>query len=90
MFKKSPMKRAKLAMMKRNALIAAGNVKAEADHASLRGQVEALAEDETPEEMVRGTAAVVSKRWATRTFLGDSSGPASRGGADRRAGPWRR
>ena len=63
MFRKSPMKRAKLAMMKRNALIAAGNVKAGADHASLRGRVEALAADETPGEMVRDTAAVVLKRW---------------------------
>ena len=63
MFRTSPMKRAKLAMMKRNALIAAGNVKGGADHASLRGRVEALAEDETPGEMVRGTAAVVLKRW---------------------------
>ncbi len=63
MFRKSPMKRAKLAMMKRNALIAAGNVKGGADHASLRGRVEALAGDETSGEMVRGTAAVVSKRW---------------------------
>ena len=63
LFRKSPMKRAKLAMMKRNALIAAGNVKGGADHASLRGRVEALAVDETSGEMVRGTAAVVSKRW---------------------------
>ncbi len=90
MFRTSPMKRAKLAMMKRNALIAAGNVKGGADHASLRGRVEALAEDETPGEMVRGTAEVVSKRWGTRVFLADSSDPASRGGADRRAGPCRR
>jgi len=61
MFRKSPMKRAKLAMMKRNALIAAGNVTLKSDPTSLRSQGEALARDESECEMVRTTAEVVLK-----------------------------
>ncbi len=61
MFRTSPMKRAKLAMMKRNALIAAGNVKGNADCNALRAQIEAIAQDESECEIVRTTAEVVLK-----------------------------
>ncbi|MCH8261075.1 MAG: tRNA epoxyqueuosine(34) reductase QueG [Planctomycetes bacterium] len=59
MFRKSPMKRAKLPMMKRNALIAAGNVLVNADGNALRAQIEAIAQDESECEIVRTTAEVV-------------------------------
>ncbi|MCH8314832.1 MAG: tRNA epoxyqueuosine(34) reductase QueG, partial [Planctomycetes bacterium] len=59
MFRTSPMKRAKLPMMKRNALIAAGNVKANSDCNALRAQIEAIAQDESECEIVRTTAEVV-------------------------------
>ncbi len=61
MFRKSPMKRAKLAMMKRNALIAAGNVLVNSDCNALRAQIEAIAQDESECEIVRTTAEVVLK-----------------------------
>jgi len=51
------MKRAKLGMMKRNALIAAGN----ADDAALRVRIDATAHDESECELVRTTAEVVLK-----------------------------
>jgi epoxyqueuosine reductase len=67
-FAKSAMKRAKLWMMKRNALIAAGNrLKTTRDDALLR-RVEALAHDESEHDVVRETACAVLDR------LGDQSG----------------
>ena len=61
-FVRSAMKRAKLPMMKRNALIAAGNALANADRPSLRRRLEALAGDPAESEMVRETARAVVKR----------------------------
>ena len=60
-FTKSSMKRAKLGLMKRNALIAAGNVSAKSDCNALRAQIEAMAHDESESEIVRTTAEVVLK-----------------------------
>ena len=61
-FTRSPMKRAKLSMMKRNALIAAGNVLVKSDRDALRTQIDAVAHDESECEIVRTTAAVVLRR----------------------------
>jgi epoxyqueuosine reductase QueG len=59
-FTRSAMKRARLAMMKRNAIIAAGNALARADHPPLRARLTALATDDTEDELVRATAAMVT------------------------------
>jgi epoxyqueuosine reductase len=61
-FASSAMKRATLAMMKRNALIAAGNVLAARGHAELEARVRAIAEDQTEPALVRETAAAVVAR----------------------------
>jgi epoxyqueuosine reductase len=61
-FGRSAMKRAKLAMMKRNALIAAGNVLADRDDPALRARIEVLAGDAGAEAIVRETAATVLRR----------------------------
>ncbi|MDY7110064.1 MAG: tRNA epoxyqueuosine(34) reductase QueG [Planctomycetota bacterium] len=61
-FTRSAMKRSKLAMMKRNALIAAGNTLAKHDEPALRARIEALAEDAKEDAMVRETAAAVLRR----------------------------
>jgi epoxyqueuosine reductase len=61
-FVRSAMKRAKLAMMKRNALIVAGNVLAERDDAKLLARVEQLANDPDEDEIVRRTARTVLSR----------------------------
>ena len=53
---KSALKRIKLDMWKRNALIAAGNVLLARDEPALRHQVEFLAADEAQPELVRQTA----------------------------------
>jgi epoxyqueuosine reductase len=55
-FTSTAMKRANLAMMKRNALIAAGNVLARGGDAGLLARLEVLARDPAEEEMVRRTA----------------------------------
>lgn len=61
-FTKSAMKRAKLAMMKRNALIAAGNAMREQPHGGLLSRIQELAKDQREPELVRATAAVVLRR----------------------------
>jgi len=65
-FARSALKRAKLSMMKRNAIIVAGNVLMESDHPALRARIEALADDESEDELVRETAAVTLRRLAGR------------------------
>jgi epoxyqueuosine reductase len=64
-FARSAMKRAKLAMMKRNALIAAGNALAEADRPALRQRVEAIADDPAEDDQVRSAARDVIARLET-------------------------
>ncbi|UCD75615.1 MAG: tRNA epoxyqueuosine(34) reductase QueG [Phycisphaerales bacterium] len=58
-FTKSAMKRARLEMMKRNALIAAGNALAAADQPALLARIESLARDDSEPQMVRDTAVAV-------------------------------
>jgi epoxyqueuosine reductase len=53
---RSAMKRAKLAMMKRNAVVIAANMLAKQDAPDLRSRIEAIAEDPNEEQMVRATA----------------------------------
>jgi epoxyqueuosine reductase len=65
-FARSAMKRAKLAMMKRNALIVAGNILAKSDYSALRARLEALADDEREDELVRETAAAALRQLAGR------------------------
>lgn len=63
-FEGSAMKRARLDMMKRNALIVAGNMLGRAEDPPLRQRIEELAADQTESEMVRETAAVTLERIA--------------------------
>lgn len=58
-FTGSSMKRAKLAMMKRNAVICAGNALRENENAALRTRIEAIAADPAEDDLVRHTAQVV-------------------------------
>ena len=55
----SAMKRAKLAMMKRNAIIAAGNAMKRAGEPALRRRIESIAADPQEDAMVRDTARTV-------------------------------
>ncbi len=57
----SAMKRAKLAMMKRNAIIVAANVLARGDEPALRRRIEAIALDADEDDLVRRTARSVLK-----------------------------
>lgn len=68
-FQGSALKRMKLEMIKRNALIAAGNVLRQRDVPSLRQRIEALAADEQEHPLVRETAKQVLRE-SSRT--GDS------------------
>lgn len=61
-FSGSAMKRATLAMMKRNALIAAGNALAKEDDPPMRMRLAEIAEDVAEPEMVRETARAVLAR----------------------------
>ena len=55
-FAGSALKRAKLGMMKRNALIAAGNALRSGDHPALQARIEEIAGDAGEDDMVRRTA----------------------------------
>ncbi len=61
-FVKSPMKRAKLPQMKRNAVIVAGNKLREEDDPVLRERIEEIAEDHEEADTVRETARQVLDR----------------------------
>jgi epoxyqueuosine reductase len=61
-FLRSPMKRANLAMMKRNALIAAGNALRERELPELRRRIAELAGDPSEDPMVRQTASATLSR----------------------------
>jgi len=74
-FRSSPMKRASLAMMKRNALIVAGNALAAADDPALLARVLALASDESESPMVRTTAAQVLARLSAKESPSGRAGP---------------
>jgi epoxyqueuosine reductase len=65
-FTRSALKRATLAMMKRNALVAAGHALALADRPALRRRVEAVAADPAEDAMVRATARAVVTRLTGR------------------------
>jgi epoxyqueuosine reductase len=61
-FTKSALKRIKLEMIKRNALIVAGNVLAK--KSDVKRQIESLANDESESELVRATARQVIAGWS--------------------------
>lgn len=79
-FTVSAMKRAKLEMMKRNALIAAGNVLRRREAPALRERIAALAENPGESELVRTTARQVLSSLAERPApdAGPRSGPGAR------------
>lgn len=61
-FTRSAMKRAKLPMMKRNAIIVAGNALRERSDDSLQSRIEEIAQDDSEDDVVRETAQVVLQR----------------------------
>ncbi len=61
-FESSALKRARLDMMKRNALIAAANGLAERENPSLRARIDQIAQDPAEPELVRSTAQQVIDR----------------------------
>jgi epoxyqueuosine reductase len=65
-FTRSAMKRANLAMIRRNALIVAGNSLQEREDSALRSRVEQIAADESEESMVRQTACQVLRQLVAR------------------------
>ncbi len=66
-FAKSSMKRAKLNMMKRNALIAAGNALRHTANEALRLRIESLANDPAEDPLVRNTARTVLQSLTPKT-----------------------
>lgn len=72
-FERSTLKRIKLAQLKRNALIAAGNALVHRDEPALRTRIESLAVDPGEEELVRTTASQVLARIGGRTRSNSSS-----------------
>jgi epoxyqueuosine reductase len=58
-FRGSAMKRAKLGMIRRNAVIVAGNILAESDDLELRGVLEKIAGDAEEDALVQEAARVV-------------------------------
>jgi len=65
-FKGSALKRMKLAMVQRNAVIAAGNALAQRDEPALRARIEALAAADNSPRLVREAAQTVCRRFGTR------------------------
>jgi epoxyqueuosine reductase len=72
-FTRSAMKRAKLEMMKRNALIVAGNALRQADDPALRSRIEQLADNAAEPELVRETARQVLSGLPQKPPLGPTA-----------------
>ena len=65
-FLRSSMKRAKLPMMKRNALIAAGNLLQRQEHPDLLARISSVAANPAEDDLVRQTASEVLQRVRSR------------------------